>query len=482
MKRLSAIYVTAAVACAAIWGLRALAQQFPDNGSSKSNNNLSDDKVRPDRFDSYAPGDNIPGDKAGPRVSRDKVSPDYAQGPVVGGFVTNPGGTEEAGATSLDALKSRYQEAEGRLAEVAEAIAQAFGHGMPADQRDRMPERLEAAVSAVFEARQAMQQAELAHLERRVAKTKRALALREQAKQAIVEERTGNLMDEIESGAWQRRMGPGGMPPMGAMGGPGMGLDGMGPGGGIGGGMASGGIGLGGRMGGGMAPVGMGGGMGGAGMGPGGSAGGSGMGNMGGGGLTQPGLGHMNWDLRDIATPYGSVAEFDTATKERLQLLDVQEAQAKLEEARKAYDRSIKLAEQNAIAREDIDRFESELKLAELALERARIQYEAIARQNQAPPGFDPLAKVASDLPPAAVNAPDLEAKLLELDVEEAQLNLENAQSAQGTVMNEIGVALPSRQEAAALRAKIQLERAKTKLEIFKRHQAVPAEGKAGRQ
>ncbi|HEV3021873.1 MAG TPA: hypothetical protein VGX76_05380 [Pirellulales bacterium] len=458
MKRFSAVYLAAAVACAAIWGMRALAQQFPANDPRKS-----DDRDRGVISDNFDP--NIGRDKTDRRTLGDKANPDSrlvidfekpADAVAAGGVSGDPRAVsaDRAGAPSLEVLKARYQEAEGRLTEVADTIAQALGtaNGMSADERDKLSDRLQAAVSALFEARQAMQQAELAHLERRVAKTKRALALREQAKQVIVEERTGTLMDEIESGAWQRRAGPG----MG----PGMGGPGMGPGG----------------MGGsGMGP----GGMGGAGMGPGGMPP---SGRMGGG----MGAGATHWDMRDPVNrwdvPRAAHADYDAATKERLQELEVKEAQTRLDEARKAYDRSMKM--QHAIPEVEIDRFASELKLAELGLERAQIQYDAFRQQSLGPTSGDLLNKSESDRPSSASIAPELEERLLMLDVEEAKLALETAQSARGQIMNEKGIGLPTEHEAAAARARIHLERAETKLELHKRQHPTSPAGAAddGRQ
>lgn len=213
------------------------------------------------------------------------------------------------------------------------------------------------------------------------------------------------------------------------------------------------------------------GGMGGAGMGAGGMPSSGGMGGSMGAGAT-------HWDMRDPVNrgdvPHAAYADFDAATKERLQALEVKEAQAKLDEARKVYDRSMKM--QHAIPEVELDRFASELKLAELGLERAQIQYDAFRQQSPGPTSGDSLNKSESDRPSFASIAPELEEKLLMLDVEEAKLNFETAQSARGQIMNEKGIALPTELEAAAARARIQLERAQTKLELHKRqHPTSPA-------
>lgn len=59
-------------------------------------------------------------------------------------------------------------------------------------------DRLRAAVADAYDARRQLQQAELAELERRIARIKRALAISDAMKETIIEQRTDELLDQIE--------------------------------------------------------------------------------------------------------------------------------------------------------------------------------------------------------------------------------------------------------------------------------------------
>ena len=392
MRRIIAVFLSIVVVGLAAWALTALAQSGADTQTlvlvvdEPVDGPDSPAATRPGRgrgsFVERVDGPNVP--DATNRVGEAKVFGDKL---------------DQAGTLSVEKLREQYREAQQLLSEVADEVAREIGTAGNVDARglERLSDRVRAAVGAAFEARQALQQAELVDLERRVEKTKRAVALREQAKQAIIDERTGNLMDEIESGGWRK--------------------------------------------------------------------------------------GQARRDAQEFA-PRKDVPRadaMDLSTQERLQSLDVKEAEARFAEAQAAYDRAqsaydfaFKMHKKGYQTRQALDGSASELKRAELQVERSKLELDALKRQNAAQTYDDRLLT-------AAVDAPDLEEKLLQLDVEEARLNLSTAQGSYdlhqdanakqpgSTPMNEM-TALA----AEVARAKIQVERAQTKLGLHKRQHPSP--------
>lgn len=115
----------------------------------------------------------------------------------------------------LPEAKKRYQEKERQLRDLAEGKGHFFRHDVElitdhglerqvpkvarldvsvADRRD-----VRNAVAEAFDARQQLQAAELAELERRIASIKRAMALRETMKDSIIDQRTEELIEQIEA-------------------------------------------------------------------------------------------------------------------------------------------------------------------------------------------------------------------------------------------------------------------------------------------
>ncbi|HVC96396.1 MAG TPA: hypothetical protein VND64_22110 [Pirellulales bacterium] len=371
MRRSIAVYSSTLVIGGAIWALTAWAQQPEAVNIEDGNVVIQIDQEKPAGASAAGEDANeIIGDNT--EVAADSNSP------------------------TLAGLKARYNEAEDRLAEVADEVAaeiRAVGN-LDALQFEKLAERVRAAVRTVFEARQALQHAELADLQRRVAMTQRALAVREQSKQAVIDERTSNLMDEIESGGWRKTQA---------------------------------------RQ------------------------------------IEREFISH-----KDVPR----AADLDLASQERLLALELasenEEAKARFAKAQSSYAFAKKMHRQGYRTSLELDSSASMLRHAELQLKQSQVRLDALKQQDAAPTsGVRPLADVA--------NAPDIEEKLLQLDFEEAALNLSAAQ-ADYDLHHNANAKQPNstpKHEMTALTAKvslakIQVQRARTKLDLHKRQHPTP--------
>lgn len=117
-------------------------------------------------------------------------------------------GEKTPATVPLAEAKKRYQQSERRLRDLAEGKSDLIRHDVelaypvPArfevsvvDRRDQVRQ----AVAEAYDARQHLQAAELAELERRIAGIKRAMALRETMKDSIIDQRTDELLEQMEA-------------------------------------------------------------------------------------------------------------------------------------------------------------------------------------------------------------------------------------------------------------------------------------------
>lgn len=150
-----------------------------------------------------------------------------------------PGGAGQMADASLQSstlpvaeAKKRYQAAQQRL----QKLVKGGGHqssfddfrdqegrmlGTPARISEKGPrDRIRAAVAEDFDARRQLQQAELAELEGRVARIKRAMEIRDAMRETLIDQRADELLDEIQEGRPTDKSGAAkGAPPAGSRGG-----------------------------------------------------------------------------------------------------------------------------------------------------------------------------------------------------------------------------------------------------------------------
>ena len=103
----------------------------------------------------------------------------------------------------LAEAKLRYQATRGRLQQLAKGgeppLAESRVSRLGVEDND-LRDRLRAAVADDFDARRELQQAELAELEGRVTRIKRALEIRDAMRDTIIDQRTEELLDQIDEG------------------------------------------------------------------------------------------------------------------------------------------------------------------------------------------------------------------------------------------------------------------------------------------
>jgi hypothetical protein len=100
-------------------------------------------------------------------------------------------------------VKKRYQATQERLQQLAKggepSLVQSTVGSLKLEDRDPR-DRLRAAVADDFDARRELQQAELAELEGRVVRIKRALEIRDAMRDTIIDQRTEELLGQIDEG------------------------------------------------------------------------------------------------------------------------------------------------------------------------------------------------------------------------------------------------------------------------------------------
>lgn len=120
-------------------------------------------------------------------------------------------GAKTPATVPLPEAKRNYQEKERQLRDLAEGKTDVLRLDVEriTDQRlaplgqvfvdQRKLDQVRQAVTEAYDARQQLQAAELAELERRIASIKRAMALREAMKESIIDQRTEELIEQIEA-------------------------------------------------------------------------------------------------------------------------------------------------------------------------------------------------------------------------------------------------------------------------------------------
>ncbi|HJT34051.1 MAG TPA: hypothetical protein VJ783_18540 [Pirellulales bacterium] len=121
-----------------------------------------------------------------------------------------PGGDVLAGPTDVRPVaeaKKRYLESQRQLDDLAKGgWRQLRAVEAPVIHREALlalkfqspRDRLRSAVAEAFDARRQLQQSELAELENRIARIKRALEIREAMRDTVIDQRTDELLDQIE--------------------------------------------------------------------------------------------------------------------------------------------------------------------------------------------------------------------------------------------------------------------------------------------
>lgn len=121
------------------------------------------------------------------------------EGPNRPSAVAAPAGSP---ALPVAEAKKRYLESQKQLDDLAKGDVKLTRHETDLEialvQTSR--DRLRAAVAEAYDARRQLQQSELAELERRLANIKRALAISDAMKETIIDQRTDELLDQIEQG------------------------------------------------------------------------------------------------------------------------------------------------------------------------------------------------------------------------------------------------------------------------------------------
>jgi hypothetical protein len=134
-----------------------------------------------------------------------QAAPNSALPQLPGTAQTAPAATSESAPLSVAEAKKRYLEKQKSLKELAKDVSLGWTE-LPLRQLNARLEielqaprdRIRAAVTEAFDARRQLQQAELAELEDRITRIKRALEIRDAMRDTIIDQRTDELLDEME--------------------------------------------------------------------------------------------------------------------------------------------------------------------------------------------------------------------------------------------------------------------------------------------
>lgn len=250
-------------------------------------------------------------------------------------------------------------------------------------------DRLRTAVAEALDARRQLQQAELAELEARVARIKRALAVRDAMRETIIDQRTDELLEQMEGGDKMDQPG----------------------------------------------------------------------------GATAPAGARPASSDSATAPP---AEPGDAVLKQRAQFLKSQlaGAGANFQSADRVFKRARRLFESGTIDREALNEAEQQRSSAKLILDRSVVEWDAFREAH-------PDLPVTKGPPDAAADTVKRDARLLELDVDEANAILKVAENAYRRALGlrrtgAIDQAGFDEHDENYKRAKIQLERAKVKRDAFR--------------
>ncbi|HJT34050.1 MAG TPA: hypothetical protein VJ783_18535, partial [Pirellulales bacterium] len=290
--------------------------------------------------------------------------------------------------------KKRYLESQKQLDELAKGgwtsdqIVEQRVMALDVTRVHEPRERLRAAVAAAYDARRQLQQSELAELERRIANIKRALAISDAMKETIIDQRTDELLDQIEEGDKNgKREG------------------------------AS--------------------------------------------------VEHPSATDAAVAPLPGSGAAKASALAIKEAQIEVKDAEAKLTAAQRAHDYSKKMHAKGFVSEHDVESKASGYERAKLELERARLKLQSL---DGTLPHDEPVSDKA--IHDGATRDAEKKKRLAELDVEEAEADFAAAERdyLRVSAAHESGTATQEAFDKADNKykhAKIELERARLKLEAF---------------
>jgi multidrug resistance efflux pump len=338
------------------------------------------------------------------------------------------------GTLPLAEARKRYQQSEQQLRDLAERKVPIRGFAVEFSEAtlDRLDlsaaesrDQVRNAVAEAYEARQQLQAAELAELERRIAGIKRAMALRETMKETIIDQRTEELLDAIE----KRENGPEEKKGSDS-------ADAAKP-----------------------------------------------------GKNPRPAAGYDFNSANKLPGGSKSGDPFGTAdprlgpqARKRLLEIDAAEAELAAEAAMRAYERAAELVDTGAMTHEALEELHEKCVSAKVRAERAKVLVEAFVEAN-------PAAADTSKTPPnknraVAPVSPHIgeqaEMRLLQLDVEEAEATLAAAERAyqRGKALYDtgtLGTDAYDKLSEELNHAKIQLERTKVKAQAQKESAAASA-------